>query len=90
MTNRERNGRVFLDSASRPYWVRMWEGSPWLFYWHADNNWVSLREVSTMETIGFPDNLSEKEQDLYHEQAGTNPYVEEVEPCNHEGVVNEG
>lgn len=67
MVDKERNGRIFLDEANRPYWVRLWEGKPWLFYWHPDNKWVSLREVFTAETMGFPDNLSEAEQDLYHE-----------------------
>lgn len=74
--NKERNGRVFLDGGNKPYWVRHWEGDIWLFYWHAENKWVSLRKVSESETWTFPDNLSIEDQDLYHKQAGTNPLME--------------
>jgi len=37
---------VFLDGASRPFRVTMYGGEPWLFYWHADGHWVTLRKVT--------------------------------------------
>lgn len=60
--------KVFLDDGNRPYLVREWgtEGRVWLFYWHPEGHWTSLREVKPLET--FPDNLTKKEQDMYHEQ----------------------
>jgi len=59
-------GFVFLDGAGRPFLFRMWNGAPWLFYWHPDNHWVSLRRVSQTDIWRFPQNLSEKEQVIYH------------------------
>lgn len=75
----KRNGRVFLDAGDRPYWVRMWEGTIWLFRWHDEGNWVSLYEVTNSEAVRYPDNLTNEEQDLYHTKAGSNPYTEEEE-----------
>lgn len=47
---------VFLDAASRPYLA--FRG--WLHYWHADNKWVTLREIKpgereTLEARKLPD-----------------------------------
>jgi hypothetical protein len=63
----DEKGYVFLDDAVRPYHVRMWGGAPWLFYWHVDNHWVSLRQVDqtyVWQTIerALPDDQAE----LYH------------------------
>ena len=58
-------GRVFLDGARRPYLIKKWgdEEKEWLFYWHPDHHWVSLRE--TNKDDNFPDNLTQTEQDIY-------------------------
>ena len=63
-------GFVFLDSVNRPYLCRIWgeENKPWLFWWHPDKYWVSHREVTQEEVWNFPRNLSEEEQNLYHQQ----------------------
>lgn len=62
----DEKGFVFLDSKGDPYYCRMWGESPWLFYWHPDNHWVSLREVTQMEIWHMPVPLSSDEADLYH------------------------
>ncbi|KKL22216.1 hypothetical protein LCGC14_2437680 [marine sediment metagenome] len=53
MKRLDEKGFVFLDEASRPYHVRMWEGQPWLFYWHPNKEWVSLRTLSQMDVWIF-------------------------------------
>jgi len=60
-------GFVFLDSLSKPFLCKLWgeDDQIWLFYWHADKKWVSLREVSEAEAAAFPRNLTEKEQAMY-------------------------
>jgi hypothetical protein len=60
-------GHVFLDVHSRPFMVKKWGGDLWLFYWHKDNHWVSLRSMTEMEFRTIPSNLTQAEQDLYHE-----------------------
>jgi len=60
-------GFVFLDRASRPYLCRIWCGDPWLFYWHSDNHWVSLKRVEQTDVWLYPDNLTEEQQRLYHD-----------------------
>lgn len=59
-------GFVFLDRASRPYLCRIWCGEPWLFYWHSDNHWVSLKQVDQADVWLYPDNLTKEQQELYH------------------------
>ncbi len=56
---------VFLDKAMRPYMVMPWgeEEKPWLFYWHSEGHWTTLREVEKDEE--FPQNLSEDQQTFY-------------------------
>ena len=63
----DEKGFVFLDSGNRPYMCALWNGEPWLFYWHKENKWVSLRKVSQTEIWGFFHNLSEAEQQIYHD-----------------------
>ncbi len=58
-------GFVFLDDTNRPIWCRMWGENPWLFYWHPDKKFVSLRQVTQADIFNFPDNLSEEEQQIY-------------------------
>ncbi len=60
-------GLVFLDDNSRPFWCRTWGGEPWLFCLSADQKWVSLRKVNQADVLGMPDNLTEKEQDMYRD-----------------------
>lgn len=60
-------GFVFIDDNNRPYWVRMWGESPWLFYWHADKRWVSFRELSGNDVLKFSANKLPNEQaEMYH------------------------
>jgi hypothetical protein len=62
----DEKGFVFLDDNKRLYRCAMWGGQPWLFYWHDhQKTWVSLRQVSQMETWSFPHNLTQEQQDLY-------------------------
>lgn len=60
--------RVFLDSYNRPFMVMDWgkDGDPWLFYWHKDNHWVSLRPLKPDELKLIPDNVPQVFQDFYH------------------------
>lgn len=63
----DEKGFVFLDARNRPYRCCMWDGTPWLFYWHKhENHWVSLRPVTQFEVWGFPKNLSLEQQDYYN------------------------
>lgn len=59
-------GHVFLDLNSNPFLVRKWGGHWWIFKWHTDSHWVSLRKVTDGEQ--FPDNLTVHEQQLYHNE----------------------
>ncbi len=61
-------GFVFLDEQNRPYLYRKWghEDNLWLFYWHVEGHWTSLRKVEDSEK--FPDNLTQPEQNMYHKQ----------------------
>lgn len=62
------DGFVFLDAVNKPYWVRMWGGDAWLFYWHADNSWVSLRKINQNEVFQASQaRLPAEKADLYHE-----------------------
>lgn len=60
-------GVVFLDSLQRPYLLKNWGGRVWLFAWHPDNHWVSYRELKENEIFMIPNNLTQAEQDRYHE-----------------------
>lgn len=61
-------GFVFIDSVDRPYHVRMWNGSPWMFYWHPDNHWVSLRKVTQADVWRFHEKaISEERAQIYHD-----------------------
>lgn len=64
----DEKGFVFLGGQGRPYWCRLWDGAPWLFYWHPDDHWVSLRPTTQAEIWQFPRNLKQEWQDLYHRQ----------------------
>lgn len=60
---------VFLDENNKPFLVKKWgsNNEMWLFYWHPDQHWVTLRSLSEHEPDLFPNNLSGKEQDMYME-----------------------
>lgn len=62
----DEKGFVFLDKVNRPYLCRLWNNKPWIFYWHPDNHWVSLREVTQSEIFSFPRNLTDEQQAGYH------------------------
>ena len=64
----DEKGFIFLDDKQRPFWCRIWHDSPWLFYWHPDNKWVSLREVTQSDVPTFPHNLSEEHQEIYRDK----------------------
>ena len=64
----DENGFVFLDDNSKPFHVRMYGDTPWLFYWHPDGNWVTLRPVTQTEVWQMAEKKLPKEQaDLYME-----------------------
>ena len=61
---------VFIDFGN-PFYVRPWggEGDWWIFYWHPDNHWVSLRKVSRGEKrLTRAVALPAKDAELYHAQ----------------------
>ena len=60
-------GFVFLDDRGCPYRCCMWGDQPWLFYWHPEKHWVSLRPVTQGEIWQMPRNLSQEEQDVYND-----------------------
>ncbi|MVM34252.1 hypothetical protein GO755_29750 [Spirosoma sp. HMF4905] len=63
----DEKGFVFLDAEKKPYWIRMWGGEPWLFYWHADNRWVSLRRTNQNEIWQASQaRLSDEKAEVYH------------------------
>lgn len=63
----DERGWIFLDEANRPYLVRMWGDNAWLFWWHPEQHWVSLRQVTQSDVWSFPKNLSEEEQQAYRD-----------------------
>lgn len=58
-------GFAFLDRQNRPYLCRMWGSQAWLFYWHPEDHWVSLRPVTQAEVWSFPHNLTAAQVQLY-------------------------
>lgn len=65
----DEKGFVFLGDKNTPFLCRMWGDRPWLFYWHQDNHWVSLRPASPTEIWAFPRNLTKEQQDIYHKMS---------------------
>ena len=63
----DEKGFVFLDAANRPFQCRMIGDESWVCYWCKDH-WVSLRKVTQIEIWGFPHNLKQEWQDVYHKQ----------------------
>jgi hypothetical protein len=67
VTQLDEKGFVFLDGRHRPFLCRMIEGQAWLCFWHPDNHWVTLRQVTQQDVWSFPKNLNEQEQAVYFE-----------------------
>jgi hypothetical protein len=44
---------VFIDDGCRPYRIKTWGERPWLFYWHVDHHWVSLRPLRPFEVASM-------------------------------------
>ncbi len=61
----DEKGFIFLDQLNRPYRCCMYQGEPWLFYWHPDKKWVTCRTVTQTDIFLMPHNLTEKEQECY-------------------------
>lgn len=57
---RNENARIiFLDNNSRPFQLTTWgeDNQPWLFRWHKDNHWVSLRPLTKKDARKLPEML---------------------------------
>ncbi len=69
MKQLDEKGFVFLDGNNRPFLCAKWtDGRSWLFYWHADRHWVSLRPTNQTEIWQMPKNLSDEHQQVYRDQ----------------------
>lgn len=64
----DETGFVFLGTDSRPYKCCLYEGEPWLFYWHADNHWTTLRKLSRHQVSRLPHNLKSEHQVIYNQE----------------------
>lgn len=62
----DKKGFVFLDMANKPYRIAMWGNEAWLFYWHPDKKWVSLRPITQSEVWNFQKRELPKEQQLLY------------------------
>lgn len=40
---------VFADENDKPYYCHRWGNDLWLFYWHTEQHWVSLRPINEAE-----------------------------------------
>lgn len=63
----DEKGFVFIDRQNRPFWCRMLGGDPWVCYWHAEQQWVTLRrvgmgDVAAARTMAIP----EEQAEIYH------------------------
>ncbi len=46
----DEKGFVFIGNDGKPYWIALYHGTPWIFYWHIHNKaWVTLRQTNQME-----------------------------------------
>jgi hypothetical protein len=68
MKELDETGFVFLDDNQRPYKCAMWGKAAWLFYWHPEGHWTSARRVTQMDIWTMPRNLSDEQQQLYHDE----------------------
>lgn len=64
----DERGFVFIDENSRPFWVCLYEETPFMFYWHPDGKWVTYRQVSQGDVWQFSHKkLTNDQADLYHQ-----------------------
>lgn len=66
MEKLDEKGFIFLNTNDRPFKCCMYFNNPWLFYWHPDNKWVTLRQVTQDEIFKLPRNLSKEHQEVYN------------------------
>lgn len=68
MEKLDEKGFVFIDNNNRPYWCRLYYGSPWFMYWHdAQKSWVTLKKVTELD-VAFANGhkISEEMAEHYH------------------------
>ncbi len=61
----DETGFIFLDEEREAFLCRMWDGIPWLFYWHPEKCWAPERVVSQSEVETFPRNLTLEQHHYY-------------------------
>lgn len=72
MNKLDEKGFVFIDENHTPFHVRMWGENAWLFRWHPDGMWVSMRTVTQGEVFSMsPNKLSPEEAQKYHDIANS-------------------
>lgn len=59
----------FFDTARRPYKVVMTRDGPWVCYWHPENRWVTLRQVSQNDIWSFTDHMTDAELAIYDKES---------------------
>lgn len=62
----DEKGFVFLDDNSRPFLVRMLGKRAWLYYWHPNNEWVTLRPVTQVEVFEYSKKKLSEEQARFY------------------------
>lgn len=60
---------VFIGQDNKPYYYK----ENWLYWWHPDNNWVSLRKVPDEIATLLSTNLTSYEQSLYFKNSKYKP-----------------
>ncbi len=64
----DEKGYVFIDGNNNPFHVKIWCDDPWLFYWHPDKKWVSIRRLNGPDVMIMGQNkISESEAKIYHD-----------------------
>jgi hypothetical protein len=62
----DEKGWVFIGGDGLPYRCCIWDSDAWLFRWHPDRRWVSLKKLTQMDVWLLPHNLTEEQQELYY------------------------
>ena len=67
----DERGFVFIDDTGSPYLCRMQDdGQTWLYYWHPDKRWVSLRRLTQADVWRFAVKaLPDDQAEMYHSLA---------------------
>jgi hypothetical protein len=65
----DEKGFVIIDANNRPYWYTLYNGEPWVMYWHdAQKAWVTLKKVNQVNIYSAYDmKISDEEAEIYHE-----------------------